>query len=102
MSENIGIGNYNDLSSGAKNIRSASENLKSELATGNGSVNRLQGPRILEGPIGEHINGIWKMINNTTNNNISHFEQSANTLNRVEDNYHQTDNKSANDVGGVL
>ncbi len=102
MSENIGIGSYNDLSDSANNIRSASDILRSNLRSGDGSINRLQSPRVLEGPIGEHINGIWKIINSTTSNNISNFEQSATTLNRVEENYHQTDNKSSSDVGGVL
>jgi uncharacterized protein YukE len=102
MSENIGIGSYKDLSNGADTIRSASENLKSGLSDGNSSVSRLQNPRVLEGPIGDHINGIWKIVNNTTANNISTFEQSATTLNKVEDNYHATDNKSSNDVGGVI
>lgn len=102
MSENIGIGSYRDLSDGASTIRSTTDNLKRELENGNGSVSKLRNPRVLEGPIGEHINGIWNKINTLTNNNINYFEKSAGTLNHIEDNYHETDKKSSDDVGGVL
>ena len=102
MSENIGIGSYKDLSSSASNIKNTSGELRDELANGDTYISRLRNPRVLEGPIGEHINGIWQAINSTTNNSINNFAQNATKLNKVEDNYHDTDNKSSNDVGGVI
>ena len=100
--KNINVGSYESLEEGSSTIRSASSDLRTDLESGNGFVKNIQKPRVLEGPVADHVNGVWNIINNTTKNNITIFENSANTLDRVNANYQSTDKKSSNDVGGVI
>ncbi|MBQ4031442.1 MAG: hypothetical protein II625_06775 [Bacilli bacterium] len=99
---NINIGSYGDLKDGSSTIRKASSNLKTGVENADGYFKGIQKPRVFEGPVAEYVNDVWNAININTNNNISTLENSANTLDRVNANYHDTDRKSSNDVGGVI
>ena len=83
---NINVGSYSRLEDGSSTIRSASKNLKSDLEVGNGYLRNIQKPRVFEGPVAEHVSGVWDIINNTTINNINVFENSANTLDAINAN----------------
>jgi len=98
----INVGSYGNLEEGSSIIRKASSNLRSGLENTDGFVRNIQKPRVFEGPVADHVSGVWDIINKTTNDNISNFEKSANTLDRVNANYHNIDKKSSNDIGGVI
>ncbi len=104
MSEykDITVGSYGDLKEGSNTLRRASSNLKSGLESADSYFKSIQKPRVFEGPLAEYVDGIWDVVNKTTNNNISTLDRNANNLDRVNANYHATDQKSSNDVGGVI
>lgn len=102
MGNDINVGSYDSLREGANTIRRASGELKQELQNGDGYIRNIQRERVFEGPIAEHVSGVWNVINNITINNINNFENSAKTLDTINDNYQQRDTKSSNDVGGII
>lgn len=99
---NINVGSYGNLDEGSNIIRKTSNELKTDLEHGDGYLRNIQRPRIFEGPVADHVSGVWDVINRATTNNINEFENSANTLNAITANYHSTDKKSSNDIGGVI
>ena len=99
---NINVGSYSNLEEGSSIIRDATNNLKTNLENGDVYLKNIQRPRIFEGPVADHVSGVWDVINKATTNNINEFENSANTLDNITANYQATDKKSSNDIGGVI
>ena len=99
---NINVGSYQDLQEGASTNRRSASNLKNNLEDGRIQFKNIQKERIFEGPLADYVSDVWNVINSVTENNISTLEQNANTLDRVGNNYYAADQKSNNDIGGIV
>ena len=100
--KNINVGSYDNLDAGVHTIHNTSDNLKRTLQEGDELLRSIHKSRVFEGPIADHVNGVWHNLSNLTNNSINSLNRSGNTLDEVNNSYQATDKSSSDKVGGVI
>lgn len=100
--KNVNVGSYDSLDSGVHTIHNTSDNLKRTLEEGNELLKNIHKSRVFEGPIADHVNGMWNKLSNLTNSSINTLNRSGNTLDEVNNSYQATDKASSDKVGDVI
>ena len=99
--EKFEIKDYSRLENSSKNIIDTANSMTSNLEETSKSMQSVYNEDTFYGPIADHCAAVLDIINRATVNNIDNFVATSKTIDKINQNYQETDKKVEEDIGGV-